>query len=63
MTELSLSKERSLRKLVAQLEKNENDYEEAKDDYDLGDEMISYLNGRIAESRVIRIELEKLLEI
>lgn len=56
------AKERSLRKMISSLERKENHYEESKDDYGLHDEMISHLNGRIAESRAIRIQLEKLLE-
>jgi hypothetical protein len=51
----------TLKELILTLEKNEIAYEEAKDDYNPNDEMLSYLDGRIRESEIIRIELEKLL--
>jgi len=57
-----VAKEQALRKLWQELKKNEKEYEESKDDYDLSDSMQSYLNGRISESQVIRIQLEKIFD-
>ena len=53
--------QQKLQEIIQKLAKNEKQYEEAKSDYNIDDSMISYLNGRISESQVTRIELEKLL--
>lgn len=55
-------KERSLRKLLKQLEKNENQYITARDHESTDSYTKQYLDGRRRESEIIRIELEKLLE-
>jgi len=54
-------KEPSIRELVKQLERNETQYKGAKDDYELSDAFRSFLDGRIRESEIIRIELERIL--
>lgn len=62
MSEFScLQQEHSVRNLLKRLEKNEMAYQESKEDFDIGDSMRSYLDGRIRESEIIRIELEKIL--
>jgi len=50
-----------LQEIIEELAKNEKQYEEVKSDYHIDNLMICHLTGRISESRVIRIELEKLL--
>lgn len=56
------SKEPSLRKLLANWKANEKSYSMAKEDYGISDLTRSFFDGRIRESEIVRIELEKMLD-
>jgi hypothetical protein len=54
-------RQETLRKLIENLHKNEKAYTESKEDYEITDTTRFFINGRIRESEIIRIELEKVL--